>query len=299
MLCGYSSELWNHRSEIAIEVETEDNQAEAEAFDKFRKQLILCYQKYVEILTDLAVTHIAMDQNNVPLGTFSQLLPLFLTLYYFCKKKKKTANIFSNDLELEELRGRRTLVIQRINKELSSKGREGQQSESEEEKEKRTRQEEKRQFLLNKKQMQLEKEEMLESEWERQQQELQGEGMSGDGGRGKRERQRYKIRLQNSFLDGVTVCGDHIIGCYAPNGWHAEKSIENALKCNVTFISVYREEPTTKDSTTKREKNERTVEKERENGGEESEKKERKWGPEIENAEVVFTDQGVSFLIFT
>ena len=193
------------------------------------------------------------------------------------------------------MRGRRTLVIQRINKELSK----GVEKSETEEKEKRARQEEKRQFLLNKKQLQLEKEEMLESEWERQQQEFQGEGVSGEGGRrGKWEKQRYKIRLQNSFLAGVTVCGDHIIGCYAPNGWHAEKPIENALKCNVTFISVYKEEPTSKESTTKKEKSEGKG-KEKENGREESEKKERKWGPEIENAEVVFTDQGVSIPIST
>lgn len=36
---------------------------------------------------------------------------------------------------------------------------------------------------------------------------------------------------------------DSLVGCYAPDGVHSEKPIENAIKCNVSFISIFHEKP--------------------------------------------------------
>lgn len=35
--------------------------------------------------------------------------------------------------------------------------------------------------------------------------------------------------------------GKNIVGCYAPDGDHAEKVLENGLKANAAFISVFEE----------------------------------------------------------
>jgi len=64
-------------------------------------------------------------------------------------------------------------------------------------------------------------------------------------------------------VNSANCCGKSIVGCYAPDGDHAEKPIENSLKSNLGFISVYDTDGV------------------------------QPMSHEIENAEVLFTDQGL------
>jgi len=58
------------------------------------------------------------------------------------------------------------------------------------------------------------------------------------------------VRLNTSFLRTLSTCsGGGTSGCYAPDGVHAEKPIENALKCNAIFISIFEEKDPEKAAT--------------------------------------------------
>ncbi|KAH3732495.1 hypothetical protein Pelo_16673 [Pelomyxa schiedti] len=72
----------------------------------------------------------------------------------------------------------------------------------------------------------------------------------------------YRVRLLTTFLQTAACCNSNIVGCYAPDGDHAEKPLENSIKANVAFASL-------------------------------EEKKGDIWQPEMENLEIVFTDQGL------
>ena len=76
--------------------------------------------------------------------------------------------------------------------------------------------------------------------------------------RNKQQSKRFLVTLQRKFFDCVLCCGDGISGCYAPNGVHAEKPLEIGLRVDAAIVSVVDEDHNT----------------------------------EIENAEIVFTDQG-------
>jgi len=97
------------------------------------------------------------------------------------------------------------------------------------------------------------------------------------------QKRTYWIRFNSTFFNVVATCGakyvanscfafegsndhyDSIVGCYAPNGDHAEKPLENGLKVNAKFISVYEDDPDNPGTP----------------------------GIEIENVEVLMTDQGL------
>ena len=115
------------------------------------------------------------------------------------------------------------------------------------------------------------------------------------------QRRRYWVRLNNSFLKVAACCGKQVAGCYAPNGDHAEKGLENALKANVCFLSLYenvpgkgKKEAPAKKKKKKNRKGKKQVEaKEEKDNEEDDEPEDDSPGVEIENIEVQFTDQGL------
>lgn len=85
----------------------------------------------------------------------------------------------------------------------------------------------------------------------------------------------------------------HITGCYAPEGDHAEKLIENGLKANTGIISVYEAKRTTSvpaAAVPKGQKGGTQADKDKANDVPEI-------GGEIENIEVIFTDQVCALLL--
>ena len=44
-----------------------------------------------------------------------------------------------------------------------------------------------------------------------------------------------------TFLSTASSCGSSIVGCYAPDGDHCEKPIENAFKINAGMVSLFEE----------------------------------------------------------
>eukprot|EP01114_Cavostelium_apophysatum_P014686 TRINITY_DN3869_c0_g1_i2.p1 TRINITY_DN3869_c0_g1~~TRINITY_DN3869_c0_g1_i2.p1 ORF type:complete len:1254 (-),score=367.64 TRINITY_DN3869_c0_g1_i2:254-4015(-) len=77
------------------------------------------------------------------------------------------------------------------------------------------------------------------------------------------EKSKFYIELNRSFLKCLGTCSPNVVGCYAPDGEHCEKVVEIGLKANSAIIGVYQD------------------------AGEDEQ------GVEIENAEVLFTAQGM------
>lgn len=80
--------------------------------------------------------------------------------------------------------------------------------------------------------------------------------------------QYFWTKVNKKFLAALATTDTSIAGCYAPNGDHAEKIVEDGLKANTAILSLYEE---------KRSKDKESPE----------------IGNEIENIEVIFTDQGM------
>ena len=77
--------------------------------------------------------------------------------------------------------------------------------------------------------------------------------------------------LQNkSFFEGCSICKHSWAGCYAVDGDHAEKPIENAVKHTAAFISLFEERK-------------------------DSDRDDLPNLEELENVEVLLTDQGMYF----
>lgn len=118
------------------------------------------------------------------------------------------------------------------------------------------------------------------------------------------QRRRYWVRLNNTFWNVAACCGKQIAGCYAPNGDHAEKALENAIKSNVAFMSLY--ESKSDGGASKKRKNKAKKQTKpadnaaKEDQSEEEEEEEDGPGLELENIEVIYTDQGVyCFKLYT
>ena len=112
------------------------------------------------------------------------------------------------------------------------------------------------------------------------------------------QRRRYWVRLNNSYWKVAACCGKQISGCYAPNGDHAEKVLENALKANTCFISLYESKSGSGDSgkkkKNKKKKSKKTAKKDEKEVEEEDEDDDDDTpGLELENIEVLYTDQGL------
>lgn len=143
--------------------------------------------------------------------------------------------------------------------------------------------------LQNRKLSILTREESLEDQLEK---DKQLEGLSPP------QRRRYWVRLNNTFWNVAACCGKQISGCYAPNGDHAEKILENALKTNVAILSLY-ESKADSGSGKKKKKAKNKKHKDKSDAAdapvedEDDEEEEEGPGLEIENIEVVYTDQGM------
>ena len=93
-----------------------------------------------------------------------------------------------------------------------------------------------------------------------------------------KETKRFVMRIHNSFFHSLSLCSEEglLSECYAPTGIHAEKPLENGLKANAKFVSVY--EHTEKYSKGKNDVVVGDV-----------------VGKQLENAEIIYTDQGMYF----
>lgn len=54
---------------------------------------------------------------------------------------------------------------------------------------------------------------------------------------------KYRVKLLSTFLQISDCCTNSIVGCYAPDGDHAEKPLENAIKANCAFASLSEDKP--------------------------------------------------------
>jgi hypothetical protein len=115
-------------------------------------------------------------------------------------------------------------------------------------------------FFSNRKMSLLAKESDLEKDYEKQ---LKEQTLIVS------QRKEYVARFSLSSLSTFSCCGPQIVGCYAPDGDHCEKPLEIGLKSNQALLSIFDENIEGKPT-------------------------------EIENAEVLFTDQGMFvFKIYT
>jgi hypothetical protein len=126
------------------------------------------------------------------------------------------------------------------------------------------------------------------------------------------QRRRYWVRLNNTYWRVAACCGKQIAGCYAPNGDHAEKLLENSMKANVGIFSLYESNlSSTGGKKKKKQDAQKSKKKKKKRGGKrqnkqqeppEDEEEDLDEGPglEIENIEVLFTDQGLyTFKLYT
>ena len=90
---------------------------------------------------------------------------------------------------------------------------------------------------------------------------------------------KFIIRLHNTFFHSLTVCTAEggLAECYAPTGIHSEKPLENGLKVNAKFISIYEFHK----KNQKQPLNYLTIKD--------------VIGKQLENVEVIYTDQGLFF----
>lgn len=113
------------------------------------------------------------------------------------------------------------------------------------------------------------------------------------------QRRRYWVRLNNSYWKVAACCGKQISGCYAPNGDHAEKVLENSLKNNVCFMSLYESKKGSRESSKKNKKKKaggkKKAKKDEEDAESDDSDLDEEDGPglELENIEVIYTDQGL------
>lgn len=125
-------------------------------------------------------------------------------------------DIFSKDFSVDHLKTQRTRVVQFLRR-ILLKNRDSNL------------------HLLNHISLLLQKESALEEKLENQTNTLQEETPDGKIKRG------LIARYGNNFFTVNNCCSNKIVGCYAPDGFHAEKTLENSLKVNASFISIFEE----------------------------------------------------------
>ncbi|XP_066932590.1 uncharacterized protein [Clytia hemisphaerica] len=175
----YHNSFWDTENHHELEVSTD---GELNLEENLRQSLLSCYTEYVEILNSLDIASIVVDGETV-----------------------KCSDIFSDELSLVNLKGRRSIVVKTIDKQINGM----------------------RRNLLDKKfalQMQEEKiEEDLKT-------------MASKP----KTKQLFQIQLQTSFFDCSKCCGANIIGCYSPaGGEHCERPLEIGFRNDSGFISIY------------------------------------------------------------
>ena len=251
---GYHPDFFSRNLEIRVDVDDRRN-----LDDDFKTSIAALYGEYLDIIKDLypSIKHITYEGADVPFED------------YFVENHRTSFTI-------EDLRARRNHAIKMI--------------------EKRLKQHPNHVNLHNRKLSILTREEGLEETLEK---DKLAEGLAPP------QRRRYWVRLNNSFWKIAACCGKQISGCYAPNGDHAEKGLENALKANVCFLSLYENVPGKgkKESAPAKKKKKRNKKKKKvevqekasmePNEMEDDEPEEDTPGLEIENMEVIFTDQGL------
>eukprot|EP01125_Pyxidicula_operculata_P010404 TRINITY_DN3421_c1_g2_i2.p1 TRINITY_DN3421_c1_g2~~TRINITY_DN3421_c1_g2_i2.p1 ORF type:complete len:1774 (+),score=439.41 TRINITY_DN3421_c1_g2_i2:2-5323(+) len=226
--CNYSDIIWNKDLTMMMAIDDKTNLEE-----KFKSNLSELYQNgWVDLYTQM---YGSVDQST---GQEREIIVDGANI--------KLKNLFKDNwaisLSIEDLRSRRNVILKDVEKLLKLDVKHP-----------------KRQIFMNIKLSLLTKEDKLESDF--QDQKLIETTKP-------KVKRYYWIRLNSKFFKTVSTCGSNISGCYAPNGDHAEKIVENSLKSNVAIISLYEED--------------------RDHTGKDKQK-----GDEIENLEVIFTDQGM------
>lgn len=271
---GYHKDFFSKNLEIRVDVDDKRNLDE-----DFKTSLSALYGEYIDLLKELfpGIKHVTYEGADVPLED------------YFVENHRTSFRI-------EDLRARRNHAVKMIDKRIKTHPNHIN--------------------LQNRKLSMLTREEGLEETFEK---EKLVEGLAPP------QRRRYWIRMNNSFWKLAACCGKQISGCYAPNGDHAEKPLENALKSNLCFISLYENRPgkaktsktsaqnnsqsnSTANSNEGGKKKKKRAKNKKKNGSEgennpqnqeilqdedDDEPEEDSPGLEIENMEVLFTDQGL------
>jgi hypothetical protein len=175
--CGYREQIWSEHIEDTVRTDGAFSLEE-----NLRQSLLANFSQYSQLLLQMKIRHVDVDGDIV-----------------------ETQKLFSEDLTLTELKGRRALAVKTIDSRLGP-SKEG--------------------LFQEKKIALLMKEDEIESSIEKQaQQPLKP--------------QTFKCVLNTSFLDCMSCCGSNIIGCYAPNGEHCERPLEIGMRHDSAIISIY------------------------------------------------------------
>eukprot|EP01105_Mastigella_eilhardi_P007821 TRINITY_DN194_c5_g1_i1.p1 TRINITY_DN194_c5_g1~~TRINITY_DN194_c5_g1_i1.p1 ORF type:complete len:1733 (+),score=377.66 TRINITY_DN194_c5_g1_i1:121-5199(+) len=228
---GYSESLWQRYTDAkdgGLEV-----LIELEAHMNIEKNLMTAltglFGEYLDILESLGVKEL-----QVPNAVTSE------------KQAVPVARLFMHGdaMTHDELISRRILAVNALDAVATTSGRDNAA------------------YLRSKKQALLAREDKLEADAEHQRQLQNQQDASACNGKA-----AYRVRLLTAFLQTCACCGRAIVGCYAPDGDHAEKPLENALKANCAFASLGLAQGSSPSYTA--------------------------YSPEMENVELVFTDQGM------
>jgi len=193
---GYKSGLWSDEIKVTV---TTDGGLNTE--ENLRQTLLASFTEYIQLLKQLGIPMVKIE------GKYMQI-----------------SEIFADDLTINDLKGRRAIVVKAIDKELSRS--------------QKPRIHERKLQLLT-------EEERIENDMEAK-------------SKAKLKPMKFTAKINLKFFDCAACCGPQIIGCYAPNGDHCERPLEIGLRHDSAFASIYDES-----------------------------------GLEIENAELLFMDQGI------
>lgn len=234
--CGYDPIIWEYDDdkEISMTVEV-DLRKNIEYGHK--SSLESLYGEYVDILLHIGVESVPVPDQEVPVATKL----LFSEAQY---------------LALDVIRARKDAAIRAIEEKLGFKCNEEIDTLEQRENAKFSEDFEILCFYANRVRTLLRREDLIDEQY-------RNERAHAEKGRGGEEKKTFIATLHRSLFHCARSCGSNITGCYAPDGVHAERPIEDGLKAQWGIISLY--EGRNKGSTTK---------------------------TEIENVEIFFSDQG-------
>lgn len=237
---GYSPSLWEYDGDQALSLCVEvDLRRNIEYGHKSSLEAV--YGEYVDILTRVGVESVVVADQSAPVATRL----LFNGTQY---------------LTLEAVRARKAAALCAIESKLGFSCTEGSpeavSSSSSSSSAPDEEREEERCYYASRVRTLVRREELIDEQYRK-------ERVRAEKARGEAAKKRFRATLHRSLFDCARCCGSQIAGCFAPDGTHAEKPIEDGLKAQWGIISLYEE-------------------------GE----KEEDAGTEIENAEVLFADQG-------
>lgn len=214
--CGYDPCIWEYDEDrelsMTVEVDLRRN------IDYGHKSsLEAVYGEYVDILRRLCVSSVTVPDQEAPVATKM----LFYGTQY---------------LTLDAVRARKEAAVQAIEDKLGFKCREDAETLRAERKSSGSVEEEEEYeihcYYASRVRTLLRREELIDEQY-------QNERAHAEKVRDGNDKKTFIATLHRSFLGCARCCGNNISGCYAPDGLHAERPIEDGLKAQWGIISLY------------------------------------------------------------